>query len=218
MGLDERGLHVVDGLDGAAEFGDPGHLLAGAGGELGDEALHHLRALEDVRVLEQVGLVGEDLLEAQRPLLIPRPRQPERLVPGRELERARSCAAAERHRERLQRDPVDVVLRLRLGQAERVDLDAVAEAAELLVLDAVAIAPELFPQLGHRAELGVLLDEPHAGVDEERDPPEDAAHQSLSLPTRARGPRRARRSRCSSRRRSPGPASRRPPGGGRSRC
>ena len=34
----------------------------------------------------------------------------------------------------------------------------------------------------------------------------------------ARGPRRARRSRCSSRTRSPAQASRRPPAGGRSRC
>ena len=50
-----------------------------------DEPLHHLGALEDVGVVEQVGLVGQDLLDAQRPLLVPRPRQPERLVPGRQL-------------------------------------------------------------------------------------------------------------------------------------
>ena len=118
MGLDERGLHVVDGLNGTSELGDPGHLLPGAGGELGDEPVHHLRALEDVRVLEQVGFVGQDLLEAQRPLLVPWPGKAERLVPGGQLERAGPGAAAERHGERLERDPVDVVLRLRLGQAE----------------------------------------------------------------------------------------------------
>ena len=36
----------------------------------------HRRAVEQIAVLEQVGLVGEHLLDAQRPLLIPRPRQP----------------------------------------------------------------------------------------------------------------------------------------------
>ena len=46
-----------------------------------------------------------------------------------------------------------------------------------LVLHAVAIPPELVPQHRHRAQLRVLLDEAHAGVDEERDPPEHVAHQ-----------------------------------------
>ena len=82
-----------------------------------DEPLHDVRALEDVGVLEQVGLVGEDLLDAQRPLLIPRPRQPERLVPGGQLDGAGAGVAAERDGERLEHDPLDVVLRLRLGQA-----------------------------------------------------------------------------------------------------
>ena len=35
----------------------------------------------------------------------------------------------------------------------------------------------LLPQRPHRAQLRVLLDEPHAGVDEERDPREDRAHE-----------------------------------------
>ena len=216
MRLDQRGLHVVDRLDGAAELGDALHLLAGALEQLGHQPVHHLRAFEDVGVLEQVGLVGQDLLEPKRPLLVPRPGQAERLVPGRQLDRPCAGVPAERHRERLERDPVDVVLRLGLGQPERVDLDAVAQPAMFLVLDAVALAAELVPQDRHRAELGVLLDEAHAGVDEERDAPEHAAHQLAS--GRARGRRRARRSRCSSRTRSPGRASRPPPGGGRSRC
>ena len=42
---------------------------------------------EEVVVLEQVGLVGEHLLHPQRPLLVPRPRQAERLVPRRQLHR-----------------------------------------------------------------------------------------------------------------------------------
>ena len=179
VGVDERGLHVVDGLDRAAVLVDDRHLRARALEQLGDEPVHDLRALEDVGVLEQVGLVGEHLLDAQRPLLVPRPRQAERLVPGRQLDRARAGVAAERHGERLEHDALDVVLGLGLGQAERVDLHAVAEAQVLGVLHAVALAAELLPQDAHRAQLGVLLDEAHAGVDEERDAPEDLAHELL---------------------------------------
>ena len=47
-----------------------------------------LRAVEDVVVLEQVGLEGQHLLQPQRPLLVPRPRQAERLVPRRQLDGA----------------------------------------------------------------------------------------------------------------------------------
>ena len=73
---------------------DARHLLARALEQLGDEPVHHLRALEDVGVLEQVGLVGEHLLDPQRPLLVPRARQAERLVPGRQLDRPRARVAA----------------------------------------------------------------------------------------------------------------------------
>ena len=129
--LHELRLHVGHGLDGAAVLLDHRHLGARALDQLVDEPVHHLRALEDVGVVEQVGLVGEDLLDPQRPLLVPRPRQAERLVPGGQLERAGARVAAHRHGERLEHDPDHVVLRLRLGQAERVHLHAVAEAQEL---------------------------------------------------------------------------------------
>ncbi len=52
----------------------------------------------------------------------------------------------------------------------------------LLVLDPVALAAELVPQHRHRPQLGVLLDEPHAGVDEERNPAEHAGHEALVDP------------------------------------
>ena len=182
VGLDQRGLHVVDGLDGAAVLGDDRHLGPGALDQLGDQAVHDLRALEDVGVLEDVGLVGEHLLDAQRPLLVPRPGQAERLVPGRQLDRAGARAAAQRDRERLEHDPLDVVLGLGLGQAQGVDLDAVAEAQVLLVGHAVAVAADLLPHLAHRAQLRVLLDEADAGVDEEGDPAEDLAHEVLVDP------------------------------------
>src|SRR5919201_1379430 len=44
------------------------HLLAGSLDQFVDEVVHHLGTLEDVRVLEQVGLVGQDLLDPQGPL------------------------------------------------------------------------------------------------------------------------------------------------------
>ena len=131
VGVDERGLHVVDRADRAAVLVDDRHLGPRALEQLGHEPVHDLRALEEVGVLEQVGLVGQHLLDAQRPLLVPRARQPERLVPGRQLDRARPRVAPERDRERLEHDALDVVLGLGLGQAERVDLHAVAEAQVL---------------------------------------------------------------------------------------
>ena len=86
-----------------------------------------MRTIENVPVLEQIGLEREDLLSAQRKLLIPGPRQTERLVPRRKLHGARQRAdLAERHAERLEHDADDVVFGLRLGQPERVDLDAVS--------------------------------------------------------------------------------------------
>ena len=93
-----------------------------------------------------------------------------------QLDRARPGVAAERHGERLEHDPLHVVLRLGLRQPERVDLHAVAEAQVARILHAVALAAELLPQHGHRAELRVLLDEADAGVDEEGDAGEDGAH------------------------------------------
>ena len=118
---------------------------------------------------KQIGLVGDDLLHADRPLLVPGPRQAERLVPGRQLHGARARALRQRHRQHLEQDAIDVVLRLLLGEAQRVDLHAVAEQAVLGIGDAVALGGDLVPQLLERAHLADLGDEAHAGVDEERD-------------------------------------------------
>ncbi len=158
----DRGAH-------AAHAADLAQLGAGRTGQRLDLGRHHRAAVEKVRVLEQVGLVGEDLLQAQRPLLIPRARQRQRLVPAGQLQGAAARVAAEQHAERLDQDAPGVVLRLALGQVERVDLHAVAEAAQLRVVDAVAVARDLVPQLDERAHLAHLLDEAQAGVDEEAD-------------------------------------------------
>src|SRR4051794_33624062 len=68
---DQSGFHAPTRLDRAAMLLHCAHLLAGALGELVDEGLHHLGALEDVPVVEQVGLVRQDLLDPQAPLLVP---------------------------------------------------------------------------------------------------------------------------------------------------
>ena len=152
-------LQLVDGLEGAAQLE---HVL-----QLGPRRLGHLvglllddhRAVEDVAVLEQVRLEGQDLLDAQRPLLVPGPGQPERLVPGRQLHGPGPGPFGQRHPERLEDDAGNVVLRLGLGQPERVDLDAVAEPPELGLGDPVPFGAHPFPQLGEGPHLAGLLDE-----------------------------------------------------------
>ena len=143
----EPPLELVDRLEGAAERLHVGQLGPGRFGQLCRLGLDHHRPSKMSLVLEQVGLEGEDLLHAQGPLLVPGPRQPERLVPGRQLHGAGPGALGQRDAERLEDDALHVVLRLLLGQPERVHLHAIAEAAELGVLDPVALAADAVPQL-----------------------------------------------------------------------
>ncbi len=117
--------------------------------------------------------MGQDLLDAQAQLLVPWARQPERLVPRGQLHRTGPGVARQGHTQHLHQDAGDVVLRLLLGQPQRVDLHAVAEALELGVGDAVALRADAVPQLDERPHLGDLLDEPDPGVDEERHAPDD---------------------------------------------
>jgi hypothetical protein len=63
--------------------------------------------------------------------------------------------------------------RLLLGEAEAVDLDAVAEAAELGVVNAEAGLADLVPEPRHRPHLAHLGDEADAGIDEEADAADD---------------------------------------------
>ena len=172
--LDQALLHIgrLDGRHRAADIGDARHLGQGLGLKFLDLAGDLGAAVEDVAVFQQVGLEGHDLLQAQRPLLVPRARQAERLVPGRQLHRAGAGVLAHHHGQHLEQDAVDVVLRLLLGQAQRVHLHAVAEQALLGVGDAVAVEREVVPQLGEGPHLAHLGDEADAGIDEEG----DAAH------------------------------------------
>ena len=91
------------------------------------------------------------------------------------MARARACPG-QGDGQHLQDDPLDVVLRLRLGQAQRVDLHAVAEAAAGGVGDPVPLPGDRVPEPGEGPHLAHLLDEADARVHEEGDPPDDLTH------------------------------------------
>ena len=171
----ERGDHPAE-VQHALDLG-PGRVLDLTGFRFDDRT-----ALENVAVFQQVGLVGENLLNAQAPLLIPRPRQAQGFVPRRELHGPAPGVLAERHPQRFQHDARNVVLRLGLGQAERVDLHAVAKAALPRVGDAVAVARDRVPQPAESAQLARLFDEPQSGVDEEADPADRGAERLVVEP------------------------------------
>jgi hypothetical protein len=65
-----------DGLHHAALLLNPSHFRCRAIDQRLDLGGDHGRAVENVAVFQQVGFEGQDLLHPQRPLLIPRPRQP----------------------------------------------------------------------------------------------------------------------------------------------
>ena len=117
--------------------------------------------------------MGDDLLKPQAPLLVPWTRQAERLVPGGKLHRAGAGVFREHHRQHFQENPVDIVLRLLLGEAETVHLNAVTEPAIFRIRNAVALAGDLVPQLDEGAHLAHLGDEFEPGIDEEADPADD---------------------------------------------
>ena len=171
--LHEPALHRVDHLERPTAVEHPLQFGLGGRAQLGDLGLDDLRTLEQVAVLEQVGLVREHLLDAQRPLLIPRRRQAERFVPARELDGARARVLREGDAQHLEHDALHVVLGLLFSEAERIHLHAVPEPAQLLVLDAVPLAADVVPHLRERAHLAHLFDEAHTRVDEEGDAADD---------------------------------------------
>ena len=195
VGFDELRLQRpgLDRLDRAAHRVDGGDLGERLALQLGDQRRDLLAAVENVAELEQVGLVGHDLLQAQRPLLVERARQAERLVPRRQLHGAGAGVLRQHHRQHLDQDPIGVVLRLLLGEAERVDLDAVAEAPLRRVAHAEPVAGDLVPQLDEGPHLGEFGHEAHAGVDEERDAADHVGEGLLVDLARLRGRARARR-------------------------
>ena len=61
---------------------------------------------------------GEDLLEAEGPLLVPGAWQAHGFVPGRQLEGATTRFFREGDRERFDKDSINIVLWLRLREAQ----------------------------------------------------------------------------------------------------
>ena len=175
VGFDELALEIagLDRRDRAAHRVDRREFRLGFGLQRLDARLDLLRAVENVAEFQQVRLIGHDLLQPQRPLLIERARQSQRLVPGGKLHGARARGLREHDGEHLDEDAIGVVFRLLLGQAQRIDLHAVTETPLGGIGDAVALARDLVPELDEGAHLRELGDEAHAGVDEERKLPDD---------------------------------------------
>ena len=83
--FDQPRLHVFDRGDGAAHLVQRLQLGAGAGFQFLDLGGDGGVAVEKIAIFQKVGLIGDDLLHAQRPLLVPGARQAQRLVPGWQL-------------------------------------------------------------------------------------------------------------------------------------
>ena len=167
--LDQTALHVVDGRHRAAHRVDLRQFGPRAVFQRLDLAVDRGVAVEQVVIFQKVGLIGQDLLHPQRPLLIPGARQAQRLVPGGQLHGAGAGVFRQRDRQHFDQDAVDVVFGLLFGQAQRVDLHAIAEAAIFRIGDAIAGFADLVPQIDEGAHLAQLGDKADARVDEERD-------------------------------------------------
>ena len=184
----EPTLQLVDGLERPAERQHVVQLGLGLVDQRRGLGLDHVGSGEDVVVLQQVGLEGQHLLDAQRPLLVPGAGQAQGLVPRRELERPGPGVARQGDAERLEHDALHVVLGLGLGEPQAVHLHAVAEAAGLGVGDAVALLGDAVPHLGEGPHLAGLLHEADAGVHEEADRRDHVGHAVLGdLPRRLHG-------------------------------
>ena len=126
LALDER-----DRLDRAAHLVDLLDQRPGAALDVGGQRLDVVGAGERVDRVGGAGLVGEDLLGAQRDLGGALARQRERLVVAVGVQRLRAAADG---REALQRDADDVVDRLLGGQRDAAGLGVEADRLRLRVL------------------------------------------------------------------------------------
>ena len=168
VGFNEAALHVGDGGDGPAHRVDVGEFFEGALLQRVNLAVDGGVAVEEVVIVQKVGLIGQDLLHPKRPLLVEGTGQAERLVPGGELHGAGAGVFREGDGQHLDQDTVDVVFGLLFGEAERVDLHPVAEAAEAGVGDAVAGFQKFVPEGGEGAHLAKFGHEADAGIDKKR--------------------------------------------------
>ena len=130
------------------------------------QRLDEVRAAERVGDPGDAGLVGEDLLGAQRERGRLLAGQRERLVPGGGEHRLH---AAEDRGHRLVGDPDDVVVRLRSVERGAAGDAAEAEHRRLVRGRAVALPDDRRPAAAARPVLGDLLEEVAVRVEEEGD-------------------------------------------------
>ena len=103
-------------------------------------------------------------------MLVPWPRQAQRFVPRRQLHRTGTRILGKRHAQHCKQNAIDIVLRLRFGQAQRIHLHAITEAAQLGIADAITPPRDLIPQPAHRTQLADFSNKLHTGIDEETHP------------------------------------------------
>ena len=145
LAADQAALQLVDRLEGTAELEHVVELRSRRLDELGGLGLDHRASPRRCRRTRagrsrRPGSAGSATTTAG-----PTVGAAQGLVPRRQLDGPGPGVARQRDAQRFEHDAGDVVLGLGLGQAERVDLDAVAEPTQLGVLDAVALQADAVP-------------------------------------------------------------------------
>ncbi len=154
-------LHIVDRRNRTAHRIEIAQLMARAVFQRLNLCVNGRIAVKEVIKFQQVGFIGHDLLHPHGPLLIPGPGKAKRFVPRGQLHRTGARLFRQGHGQHFDQDAVDIVFRLLLGQAKRVDLNAVPEPAVLGVCNTVTRLADLVPQIDkgpHLAHLGHKAD------------------------------------------------------------
>ena len=172
------GVVLLDRRDHPAELVDLGEVVVGLALELVGQRLDEVGAAERVDRVRHAGLVGDDLLGAQRDAHGLLGRQRERLVVGVGVQRLR---AAEHAGQRLDRRAHDVVQRLLGGERHAGGLRVEAHQPRARVLGAERLAQLARPDAPRGAVLGDLLEEVDLGVEEERQPRREVVDVEAAL-------------------------------------
>ncbi len=185
LALDEA---LLDGGHGPSEVFDPVDQLEGAALQLVREGLDEVGPSERIRGVGRARLVLKDLLRAEGDPRGPLAGQRQRLVERVRVDRL--CPAVGR-RQRLDRDPHDVVLGLLRRQRRAARLCVEAEGQRTWVRDAEPLTQERRPQPPGGTELRDLLEEVVVRVEEEREPLAELVRREAPLRARP-GSTRAR--------------------------
>ena len=86
LAFDQLFLHVWHSFDRAAYFINFSEFCERLLAQLIRFRFHDMAAVKEILIFEQVCLISEDLLHAQRPLLVEWTRQTHGFVPGRQLQ------------------------------------------------------------------------------------------------------------------------------------